>query len=93
MQVVYVLLQQLGRRKCPSGKRDSESCIVCVQQCLGSKPSSLSHSHVGRKLQEKEMDSVPSVLEREINSSKCGWRGAALRHSCCAMAELGLCLL
>lgn len=97
MQVVYVLLQHVGRRKCSSGKRDSESCTVHVQQCLDSKPTGLPHSHISGKLQEKEMDSLPTVLEREINSSKCDWRGAAPRHrqcfSSCAKAELRLCLL
>lgn len=67
-----------SRRKCSSGKRDSESCIAHVQQYSDSKPTSLSHSPISRKPQEKEMD---SVLEREINSSKSDWRGAAPGHS------------
>lgn len=64
--------------------KETESCIVHVQKHLDSKPTSLSHFHISRKLQEKEMDSLSTVLEREINSSKSNWRGAVLRHSQCS---------
>lgn len=55
-----------------------------MQQDLDSKPASVSRSHISRKLQEKEMDSLSTVLEREINSSQCDWRSAVLRHSQCS---------
>lgn len=68
-----------------------------MQQYLDTKSTSLSPSYISRKLQEKEMDSLATVLEREINFSKPDWRGAVLRHSqcfsSCPMPELKAVLL